>query len=981
MKSKFTKLLMLVMVVASIGMVSSCKDYDEDRYNDLSWKLQDQNASLKNYIDAQKELLLKADSALKQALDTIQSCHCTGEGKCTCNIPAAIAKYVLENNITDETKVAQMIKDSILAHPGLTKAEVQEMINKVPAQILASEELSSLIKRIALEINHADSVLTYTLAGHVAQHCDSIKANSDSIKSLIELTSELNKTILEVSAKAKSAYKLAQDDSTAIVGILTAIDSISTWGPKITAAATAAENAMAQALTTDTLLQKTINTFNGVAAQLAKKDSLLGVEDSLLKIKYTELSGDLTDVAERLDSLVQESAKYATKAEVKNLRDSLTVLYDSLDNYVTKELLNDTLEYYVTDKELKDELKNYATHAWTELKLAQLKKAYEKADKALGERIDAVELQIDTLKNRVTAVEKSISNILDAMKKQVTSLLIQEVNNPIFGAYSYPNGISTKVLAAYFGTNDNEVEFPTSSTINYVVKENALTDKDIEMLGGVQLYTAGPQSTLVNEEAGNAGKVYVTVNPNTTNFTGKTLTVVNSQDEAALVKLSPLAKSDYVITFGHRSASNGFYEAAATFSADDMEALKLKADIDTAALKQITKNVYNSMKGINSDNYTSKIRSGLTSFANAAAAYSEAINAMFLGMEAYALKATWTDTLGEHSVVSPYEMAVTAYQPLSFAFLKDRAFGKLPHFTSLADKLKNKINNLTFNFDPIHVHINGATAEVKFQKIELDALGQLKSFYLLPEVDPVTGQPTGSGWEYWIPVDGTDAWKADFENEINTKLGISATDIEKEINEQVNEVIDQINAQMNDVNVQIGTQLSSNINDLKNKAKNGITKVTNKLNKFVDALNSRLDNLNAYLQVAALYDGGDGLHSLSTNKAFPTVLKKTAAGEEGINFYLTTLSAELFAPAFKKHFAVTNVFKGGLSAQGGDTDCKSVLDAANAQEGMNEVLDRDALGNVVTFITDKTGYVFEIAYSALDYSGKISTRKYYVTVK
>ena len=139
-----------LLALGTTSTITSCKDYDEDRYNDLSWKLQDQNASLKNYIDAQKELLLKADSALKQALDTIQSCHCTGEGKCTCDIPAAIAKYVLENNITDQTKVAQMIKDSILAHPSLTKAEVQEMINKVPAQILASEELSSLIKRIAL---------------------------------------------------------------------------------------------------------------------------------------------------------------------------------------------------------------------------------------------------------------------------------------------------------------------------------------------------------------------------------------------------------------------------------------------------------------------------------------------------------------------------------------------------------------------------------------------------------------------------------------------------------------------------------------------------------------------------------------------------------------------------------------------------------------------------------------------------------------
>jgi hypothetical protein len=77
--------------------------------------------------------------------------------------------------------------------------------------------------------------------------------------------------------------------------------------------------------------------------------------------------------------------------------------------------------------------------------------------------------------------------------------------------------------------------------------------------------------------------------------------------------------------------------------------------------------------------------------------------------------------------------------------------------------------------------------------------------------------------------------------------------------------------------------------------------------------------------------------------------------------------------------AITNVFKGNASAQDGDGECKSALEAANNAEGMNEVLD----GNTRQIKVDglQSGYTYEVAYSALDFHGKIATKKYYFTVK
>lgn len=955
---------MLAMVVVSIGMVSSCKDYDEDRYNDLSWKLQDQNASLLDLIKAQKTALENQKKNLTDQIkhlqdsinSNIKSCDCTVDKMKNC-----IASYVIDNNITDQNKVAQMISDSIKAHPGLSKEEIQQMIDQVQPLILASSELKQLINTIARDVNRADSLQTATqeqtikeqgediddLSKHVADHCDSIKANTDSIKSLIQISSDLNKAIVNAAAKANAAYELAKQDSIELEGLKAIVDTlkddIATWGPQITSAATTAAEALAKANTIDSLHNATLVALGQVQEDLVDSDSAL--------------SKRIKDLAEKME---EEMKTLATKEHACNLSDSLKSLYDSMDEYVKASVLND----YVTKDDLKDDLSKYVKTTKFNLTVSQLTAAYEKADKELSDRIDALEDRVDDL-------EDAIEKMLDIFKTQVTSLLIQEVYNPVFGAYSYPTGFNTKVLAAFYGVNDNEVEFPTDATLNYVYKENALTAKDMEMIGDIEKFTADAQSTLMNEEEGNAGTVYVTVNPNTTDFTGKVLEVVNSQDANALVSLSALTPSDYTISFGHqRSANNGFYEAKATFSPDDVEALKLQTTISKSQMKDIAKSVYNSLKSGDKNG-------SVASFTSAVLAFNSAIEGYFHNLDANALKATWTDTLGEHSVVSQYEMAVTAIQPLSFSFLKDVELGKLPQFNKFADKLYGVIDDITFDFDPIVFNIDGANASISFEKITFNEVGDLVGVFAVPTFN-TDGTWDGNYDTWYYPID-LDDMKTDMAKAINQKLGKYADDAADEINKQVDKLIDQINDQIASVNSQIQGQLDSNIAKVKNDLKNNAAKMFDKMNGFVNQINKRLDNLNAYLQPAAVYEAKDGcLYSLSTSKAFPTEFVGTGA----IDILLTSCTGELIVPAFKKHFAVTNVFKGSKSAQGGDTDCKSVLDAANAGEDMNTVLDREEFnGNAVVFTADQAGYVYEIAYSVLDYSGKISTRKYYVTVK
>ena len=105
----------------------------------------------------------------------------------------------------------------------------------------------------------------------------------------------------------------------------------------------------------------------------------------------------------------------------------------------------------------------------------------------------------------------------------------------------------------------------------------------------------------------------------------------------------------------------------------------------------------------------------------------------------------------------------------------------------------------------------------------------------------------------------------------------------------------------------------------------------------------------------------------------PSILKTN-----GLKFYPTSKSLELIVPLARKHVAVTNVFKGTASAQGGDSECKSALNAANTGK-LNTVIDGTLRWLEVTGL--KKGFVYEVAYSILDFDGNISTQKYYVTVE
>ena len=123
-------------------------------------------------------------------------------------------------------------------------------------------------------------------------------------------------------------------------------------------------------------------------------------------------------------------------------------------------------------------------------------------------------------------------------------------------------------------------------------------------------------------------------------------------------------------------------------------------------------------------------------------------------------------------------------------------------------------------------------------------------------------------------------------------------------------------------------------------------------------------------------NNGKGFKRLGFSKDYPAVLKA-----EGLALYPTTKTMELIVPLARKHVAVTNVFKDGKSAQVDETyDLVSKLQTVNnSNDKLNTVLDGTVRWIPVSGMVP--GYVYEIAYSVLDFDGNISTMKGYITVE
>lgn len=636
------------------------------------------------------------------------------------------------------------------------------------------------------------------------------------------------------------------------------------------------------------------------------------------------------------------------------LRDENPSLADAIDARIKANLK-------AMDKGAISELGQYAT-----LDAAiQGSNAYKKLDKKVDEHIKAIENLrkkdeeaaekfTTALNKRLEKIEGSVSGEAEArekvqavydqafdylVNKNLTSIAINATENPVLGYYN----------AAFLGSKLNLV------SSFYGTAAQKKTDWGIAV------------GDFLNN--GDAGKIYITLNPNEIDPECITdLKLVDSQgNEAKGFKLGDIQTTDRVLTYGFTKAAsaNGFYEVPvlATDPAND------DFSLNKGELKEAAKNIIAKLQNPKESNLNlSQIATTL---------YRSVNNQL----KAYTVKATYylydptvtneDGTKGalveKHQVAPTYDMAAFAVKPLSFNTLKDNQ--KLKNLglaldkymlPTLSDKLGKFMDALDFQIknengkqikmysmlssknvrcweegnDVIISNSNGETYTLKNTKIAKD----LSSWNLNTEVYKYV--PEWGGYTY------TDLAVGEYE-----RLFVFET---------TDNTIDEL---IGSINEQIGTKLQpvkDAITNAATKWDNAITPVNNLLHK----INAHISDVNQLLQPTMLYKSsktGDW-NTLSTLKG---KLGTRMTGTGSTVLVATSWTGELLAPAYKKSVYVKGNPAGAkVTLMDGTTPAKKF--AGSTQK--------------VLFTATATG-PYTIVYEAVDYSGVSAKKEYHITVE
>ena len=634
------------------------------------------------------------------------------------------------------------------------------------------------------------------------------------------------------------------------------------------------------------------NTSVSLADAIAKqKSDLKGLNDWLGKLKEEKPS-----LADAIDARIKANLEAMDKGAISELGK-----YATLDAAI-----QGSQAYRDLDKKVDEHIK-----AIEELRKSDLEAAKKFTDE-LNERLENIEGSVQDLQDRYDMAFDFLMN------KKLDNIAINATENPVTGYWN----------AAFLGSQLNLA----SSFYGVAAGNEDWNIKEGKVLG----------------KGGNAGYLYVSLNPTELDPSLVKVELVNSQGEPAKgFELGDIEDTDKVLTFGYtRAASkNGFYQIPVIASDPQNDDIAL----DKGSLKEAAQNILGELKDPKGNDLDlSKIASAL---------YKNNLNNK---LQAYTVKASYylfnpeTGKLElKHAVAPTYNVAAFAVKPLSFKFAKDNQYldkigAKLSTFVipSLSSKLAKYINAIDFKVEydgakQIDVYTIFATSQFECEQVGDNVI--VKGW----ERNPETGY-----WEY--KEDGIYTIK----NATVEKVGedyekvyvIKTTD--KTVENLLTSINDQIAGKLTDV--------KNDINKVVNKWDNLIAKVNPLLNK----IGSKFGSANQLLQPTILYKDQNG--NPNTLSTLHGRLGTRFVGRGETTLYPTSWTAELLAPAYAKKVYVEG------NPEGAKIIVNGVVQTKDTQF--------DGAINSVTFKATAAG-TYTIHYDAVDYSGEVEEKTYSVVVK
>ena len=553
----------------------------------------------------------------------------------------------------------------------------------------------------------------------------------------------------------------------------------------------------------------------------------------------------------------------------------------------------------------------------------------------------------EELYNRLDSIDGTVQDLQDRydmafdflMNKKLDNIAINATENPVTGYWN----------AAFLGSQLN-----LASSFYGTAVQSRKGWGDFE-----------PGDVL--GKGGNAGYLYVSLNPTEIDPSLVKVELVNSQGEAAKgFELGDIEKTDKVLTFGYsRAASkNGFYQIPVIASDPQNDDIAL----DKGSLKEAAQNILAELKDPKGNDFD------LTKIA--AALYKNNLNNK---LQAYTVKASYylfnpeTGKLElKHAVAPTYNVAAFAVKPLSFNFAKDNQY---------LDKLSDwSMENLLLPTvsDKVNKYIKG----IKF-KVKYDGETE-KNMYTILATSNFRAYEDGndvvitSGYYRW------DAEKQEYVPEENKRIPNATLKTYYSYNNQwirfedwnsgnmiygeayTNErlyVIETTDNTIGDLLASLNEQIEGKLGDIKNDLSKIPAKwdnVANKVNPLLKKVYSKIASANKLLQPTILYM--DKNHNPNTLSTLGGRLGTRFVGTGKTTLYATSWTAELLAPAYLKSVYVKEAGAKVYLADG-KTLAKTPFD-----------------GNKIIFDAEKAGE-YTIVYKAIDYSGVQVEKEFHVVVK
>lgn len=556
-------------------------------------------------------------------------------------------------------------------------------------------------------------------------------------------------------------------------------------------------------------------------------------------------------------------------------------------------------------------------------------KAAKKFTEDLNERLEKIEGSVSgeaEAREKVQAVYDQAFDYL--VNKNLTSIAINATENPVLGYYN----------AAFLGSKLNLV------SSFYGTAAQKKTDWGIAV------------DDFLNN--GDAGKIYITLNPNEIDPECITdLKLVDSQgNEAKGFKLGDIQTTDRVLTYGFTKAAsaNGFYEVPvlATDPAND------DFSLNKGELKEAAKNIIAKLQNPKESNLNlSQIATTL---------YRSVNNQL----KAYTVKATYylydptvtneDGTKGalveKHQVAPTYDMAAFAVKPLSFTTLKDN------------QSLKNLGLALDKYMIPTLSDKLGKFMDALDVQVELSEDKKNLNVYTIVALADVIVQYDNATKKAWFEKNGAPIAGSEIKNVTEVKE-ITSTDLEGGHVQKVYK-IKTTDSTIADVVAELNKQLNTKLQPVKDAIQNAANKwdsAIQPVNTLLHKINAKIGNVNELLQPTLLYKNSntDDWNTLST---LGGRLGTRMTGTGSTVLVATSWTGELLAPAYKKSVYVKgNPSEAKVTLMDGTTPAKKI--AGSTQKVL------------FTATPAAKGKSYTIVYEAVDYSGVSAKKEYNITVE